>query len=95
MQNQNSTDPEKPRNETPAVPHQTPAQTDKPAHQPVEREIDLNAVFPDETNDLNALFPDADMKRFLKKIDHNKKEIQKMTQNFAEADKPGKVEPRS
>ena len=33
---------------------------------PVEKEIDLKTVFPDEDIDLNTLFPDMEMKRFLK-----------------------------
>jgi len=94
---QNPADSQKPQAETPqdATPRQTPGQADAPTRQPVEREIDLNAVFPDEKGDLNALFPDADMKRLLKKISHNKKDIQTMTRNFAEENTTDEAEPQS
>jgi|GEM_PF-5716250 len=82
MQNQNPANPKKPPEETPpnAAPPPPAAGENEPG------EIDLNTVFPDETSDLNALFPDSEMKRFLKKIERNKKEIRVMTRNFAETD---------
>ncbi|MEC7641378.1 MAG: hypothetical protein VYC17_04395 [Nitrospinota bacterium] len=52
---------------------------------PVEKEIDLKTVFPDEDIDLNTLFPDMEMKRFLKKIKRNKRDLQEMTGGFDEA----------
>lgn len=47
-----------------------------------EKEIDLNALFPDETNDLNTLFPDVETRELLKKIRKNKKDIESMKQRF-------------
>ena len=49
-----------------------------------EKEIDLNALFPNETNDLNTLFPDIETKELLKKIRKNKKDIESMKQRFDE-----------
>ncbi len=51
---------------------------------PPEKEIDLNALFPDETNDLNTLFPDVETKELLKKIYKNRKDIESMNQRFEE-----------
>ena len=61
---------------------------------PVEKEIDLNALFPGEETDLNALFPDGEMKHLLKKISKNKKDLVSITQNFTveETDAEGGAE---
>ena len=51
-----------------------------------EPEVDLNEVFPDEENDLNDLFPDEETKLLLKKIQRNKKDLNIMTDRFADDD---------
>ena len=51
-----------------------------------EPEVDLNEVFPDEENDLNDLFPDEETKLLLKKIQRNKKDLNTMTDRFADDD---------
>ena len=38
-------------------------------------DIDLNQVFTDDGKDLNRLFPDPSLKRFLKEIEENKREV--------------------
>ncbi len=38
-------------------------------------DIDLNQVFTDNGRDLNRLFPDLSLKRFLKEIEENKREV--------------------
>ena len=43
---------------------------------PDERgDIDLNQVFTGDGRDLNSLFPDPPMRRFLKEIEQQKKEV--------------------
>lgn len=49
-----------------------------------EPEVDLNEIFPDEENDLNDLFPDEETKLLLKKIQRNKKDLNTMTDRFAD-----------
>ncbi len=38
-------------------------------------DIDLNQVFTNNGRDLNRLFPDLSLKRFLKEIEGNKREV--------------------
>jgi len=38
-------------------------------------DIDLNQVFTNNGRDLNRLFPDLSLKRFLKEIEENKREV--------------------
>lgn len=38
-------------------------------------DIDLNRVFTENARDLNQLFPDISLKKFLKEVEENKKEI--------------------
>lgn len=38
-------------------------------------DIDLNQVFTNNGRDLNQLFPDLSLKRFLKEIEGNKREV--------------------
>ena len=38
-------------------------------------DIDLNRVFMENGRDLNQLFPDTSLKKFLKDVEENKKEI--------------------
>lgn len=47
-------------------------------------EIDLNKVFPEVETNLNALFPDQDMKRLLKKVQKNKKDLTALRERFEE-----------
>ena len=51
-----------------------------------EQEIDLNAVFPNEESDLNDLFPDEEIRRLLKKVQRNKKDLHTMTARFTDED---------
>jgi len=45
---------------------------------PDERgDIDLNQVFTGDGRDLNSLFPDPPMRRFLKEIEQQRKEVRK------------------
>jgi hypothetical protein len=57
-----------------------------------EKEIDLNALFPNETNDLNVLFPDVETRELLKKVSKNKKDIESINQRFEEEIKPTEEE---
>ena len=41
----------------------------------VKGDIDLDQVFTDNGRDLNRLFPDLSLKRFLKEIEENKREV--------------------
>jgi hypothetical protein len=50
--------------------------------EPVEKEIDLNLLFPDFEADLNALFPDADIKHLLKSVTKNKKDLHSLKERF-------------
>lgn len=50
--------------------------------EPVEKEIDLNILFPDSETDLNALFPDADIKHLLKSVTRNKKDLHSLKERF-------------
>lgn len=50
--------------------------------EPVEKEIDLNLLFPDSETDLNALFPDADIKHLLKSVTRNKKDLHSLKERF-------------
>jgi len=50
--------------------------------EPVEKEIDLNLLFPDSEADLNALFPDADIKHLLKSVTRNKKDLHSLKERF-------------
>lgn len=50
--------------------------------EPVEKEIDLNLLFPDSEADLNALFPDADIKHLLKSVTKNKKDLHSLKERF-------------
>ncbi len=68
------------------------ASQDEVGEKAAEKEIDLNALFPDEANDLNTLFPDLETKELLKKICKNKKDIESMKQKFEEEVEPGEQE---
>ncbi|MCH8208796.1 MAG: hypothetical protein IIA62_07090 [Nitrospinae bacterium] len=47
-------------------------------------EIDLNRIFPEVETNLNALFPDQEMKRLLKKVQKNKKDLTALRERFEE-----------
>ena len=49
-----------------------------------EKEIDLNALFPNAESDLNTLFPDDEIKRLLKNVSKVKKDLHRMTERFKE-----------
>ena len=51
-----------------------------------EHQIDLNEVFPEEESDLNDLFPDEEIRRLLKKVQRNKKDLHTMTDRFTDED---------
>ena len=51
---------------------------------PVEKEIDLNLLFPEEEANLNVLFPDSEIRSLLKKVRKNRADIKKMTGGFQE-----------
>lgn len=69
-----------------------PSPEAEPQKPPVEKEIDLNALFPEEETDLNELFPDMEIKRLLKKISRNKKTLQGITRDFSEGVDPDQPE---
>jgi hypothetical protein len=50
--------------------------------EPVEKEIDLNLLFPDSEADLNKLFPDEDIKHLLKSVTKNKKDLHSLKDRF-------------
>ncbi|VAX32584.1 hypothetical protein MNBD_NITROSPINAE05-112 [hydrothermal vent metagenome] len=50
--------------------------------EPVEKEIDLNLLFPDSEADLNALFPDEDIRHLLKSVTKNKKDLHSLKERF-------------
>lgn len=82
MQEENPPTSENPQN-------QTSTQEADPQNPPVEKDIDLNALFPEEgETDLNELFPNMEMKRLLKKISKNKKDLRNMTHRVAEGTNP-------
>ena len=39
-------------------------------------DINLNRIFSDRSRDLNRLFPESSLKRFLKEIEENKREVE-------------------
>ncbi len=49
-----------------------------------EKEIDLNPLFPEAEGDLNALFPDPEIKRLLKSIQKNKKDLHNLRERFTQ-----------
>lgn len=57
--------------------------------EPVEKEIDLNFLFPDSEADLNALFPDADIKQLLKSVTRNKKDLHALKERFIQENETG------
>jgi hypothetical protein len=54
-----------------------------------EKEIDLNHLFPEEDTDLNSLFPDEDIKRLLKSISRNKKDLHTIKDRISEENAAG------
>ncbi len=66
---------------SPSIPDGKDAAPSGPS-EPVEKEIDLNLLFPDSETDLNALFPDADIKHLLKSVTRNKKDLHALKERF-------------
>ena len=66
---------------SPSVPEGEGEAPSNPA-EPVEKEIDLNLLFPDSEADLNALFPDMDIKLLLKSMTRNKKDLYSLKERF-------------
>ena len=58
--------------------------------EPVEKEIDLNLLFPDSEADLNALFPDAETKHLLKSVTRNKKDLHSLKERFLQENETDK-----
>ena len=52
-----------------------------------EQTIDLNELFPDANTDLNNLFPDYEVKRLLKNIMKNKKDMSLIKERLATENK--------
>ena len=52
-----------------------------------EQTIDLNELFPDADTDLNNLFPDDEVKRLLKKIIKDKKDMRLIKERLATENK--------
>ena len=71
----------KPTTDTPPAPSEDEGNTPRPL-EPVEKEIDLNLLFPDSEADLNALFPDEDIKHLLKSVTKNKKDLHSLKERF-------------
>ena len=71
----------KPTTDTPPAPSEDQGNTPRPL-EPVEKEIDLNLLFPDSEADLNALFPDEDIKHLLKSVTKNKKDLHSLKERF-------------
>jgi hypothetical protein len=40
-------------------------------------QVDLNKVFQDEDRDLNSMFPDSEMRKFLKRVNRNRRSNEK------------------
>jgi len=85
----------KPQAESPQQP--AVEENDLPATEPAEKEIDLNVLFPEEGSDLNALFEDDEIKRLLKNISKNKKDLHTIKdriseENFTEDDSEDSAE---
>ncbi|NIQ02081.1 MAG: hypothetical protein GWM98_18115, partial [Nitrospinaceae bacterium] len=55
-------------------------------------EIDLNHLFPDEDKDLNDLFPEPELRTLLKKVQRNKKDLNRMKGRFSENFNAGETE---
>lgn len=69
-------------NHVPATHSDQPIVADSQVENQVEKEIDLNLLYPEEGTDLNALFPESDLKSLLKKVRKNRKDIEKMAARF-------------
>ena len=72
---------EKQSDTTPKDPEGTNEASSSPL-EPMEKEIDLNLLFPDSETDLNALFPDEDIKLLLKSVTKNKKDLHSLKERF-------------
>ena len=73
--------------DTPQEQAEAPELADAPKPSPfaeLEREIDLNVLYPDAVTNLNELFPEREMKRLLKRINKNKKDLHRMRERFCD-----------
>ena len=78
---------ETPESDTPQEQAEAPELTDAPPSPPfagLEKEIDLNILYPDAETNLNELFPEREMKRLLKSINKNKKDLHRMRERFCD-----------
>jgi len=44
--------------------------------------VDLNAVFPEEEKDLNRLFPDSGLRRLLRELRRNKRDVERFLERL-------------
>ncbi|MFV1951623.1 MAG: hypothetical protein ACC630_06680 [Nitrospinota bacterium] len=51
-----------------------------------DRDIDLNSLFPDKDMDVNKLFPDIEIKRLIKGIEKDKRNIKKFVADLKESE---------
>ncbi|MCL0044594.1 hypothetical protein M1N16_00030 [Nitrospinaceae bacterium] len=72
-------------NEPPSTQEETPLEKHLD-----EQTIDLNELFPDADTDLNNLFPDYEVKRLLKNIMKNKKDMGLIKERLATENKTPK-----
>ena len=72
---------EKQSDTAPTDPESTNEASSNPL-EPMEKEIDLNLLFPDSETDLNVLFPDEDIKLLLKSVTKNKKDLHSLKERF-------------
>jgi hypothetical protein len=49
-------------------------------------DIDLNSLFPDKDMDINKLFPDIEIKRLIKDIEKDKKNIRRFIADLKESE---------
>ncbi len=50
-----------------------------------EDSVDLNRVFKQEERDLNSMFPDGEMRKFLRKIDKNRRSNERFLEGIDRA----------
>ncbi len=53
----------------------------------VDKDIDLNTLFPDTDLDINKLFPDIKIKRLIKGIEKDKRDIRRFITDLKESNK--------
>jgi len=45
-------------------------------------QVDLNKVFQEEDRDLNSMFPDSEMRKFLKRVNRNRRSNEKFLEGI-------------